>query len=213
MTLRVCDVHLAESSREVGCEEPGPHVHVRGREDIDGGAVKSLDPRVVPADELVVFCLDRYLLERAAVSEAVGCDRLLVNLEGAYRGRGMTPDRLGALLRSLSRRAGLKEVITPHRLRHTFASELEASGAGLVVIQQLLGHRQITSTQVERGLRVPAGVVEGQELAWHARPRHQLRSARRGRPRAASLDQFGALVAACGTWRDRSILALLGKAG
>ena len=64
--------------------------------------------------------------------------------------------------------------------------------------------------RVERGLRVPAGVVEDQELAWHARPRHQLRSARRGRPRAASLEQFGALVAACGTWRDRSILGLLG---
>ena len=110
--------------------------------------MKSLDPRVVPADELVVLCLDRYLLERGAVPEAARCDRLLVNLEGAYRGRGMTPDRLGALLRSLSRRAGLEEVITPHQLRHTFASELEASGAGLVVIQQLLGHRQITSTQV-----------------------------------------------------------------
>jgi integrase/recombinase XerD len=38
--------------------------------------------------------------------------------------------------------------VTPHRLRHGFASELEASGAGLVLIQQLLGHRQITSSQV-----------------------------------------------------------------
>jgi site-specific recombinase XerD len=55
---------------------------------------------------------------------------------------------LGALLLSLSRRAGLDEVITPHRLRHTFASELEASGAGLVLIRELLGHRQITSTRV-----------------------------------------------------------------
>ena len=38
--------------------------------------------------------------------------------------------------------------MTPHQLRHSFASELEAAGAGLVVIQELLGHRQITSTQV-----------------------------------------------------------------
>ena len=126
VTLRLSDVHLAESSREVGCAEPGPHVHVRRREDLDGGATKSLDPRIVPADELVVFCLDHYLLERASVAEAAGSDHLLVNLDSAYRGRGMTPDRLGALLRSLSRRAGLDEVITPHRLRHSFASELEA---------------------------------------------------------------------------------------
>jgi integrase/recombinase XerD len=149
VTLRMSDVHLAESSLEVGCSEPGPHLHVRRREDPDGGAAKSLDPRIVPADELVVFCLDRYLLvERAAVSEAAGCDRLLVNLASAYRGRGMTPDRVGALFRSLSRRAGLEQMVTPHQLRHSFASELEASGAGLVLIQELLGHRQITSTQV-----------------------------------------------------------------
>jgi site-specific recombinase XerD len=148
VTLRMEDVHLAESSHEVGCAERGPHVHVRRREDLDGGAVKSLDPRIVPADDLVVFCLDQYLLERAAVIEAAGCDGLLVNLASDYRGRGMRPDRLGALLGSLSRRAGLDEVVTPHRLRHSFASELEASGAGLILIQELLGHRQITSTQV-----------------------------------------------------------------
>jgi len=148
VTLRMSDVHLAESSLEVGCAEPGPHLHVRRREDLDGGAAKSLDPRIVPADDLVLFCLDHYLLERASVSEAANSDRLLINLNSAFRGRGMTPGRLGALLGSLSRRAGLEDVITPHRLRHGFASELEASGVGLVLIQELLGHRQITSTQV-----------------------------------------------------------------
>ena len=148
VTLRMSDVHLAESSLEVGCSEPGPHLHVRRREDVDGGATKSLDPRIVPADDLVVFCLDQYLLERACVPEAAACDRLLVNLASAYRGQGMTPDRLGALLDSLSRRAGVEQRVTPHRLRHSFASELEAAGAGLVLIQHLLGHRQITSSQV-----------------------------------------------------------------
>jgi site-specific recombinase XerD len=165
VTLRMADVHLAESSLGVGCSEPGPHLHVRRREDLDGGATKSIDPRIVPADELVVFCLDRYLLlERPAVSQA-GCDHLLVNLDSAYLGRGMTPGRLGALLCSLSRRAGLDEVITPHRLRHTFASELEASGAGLVLIQELLGHRQITSTQVyvQPG---PGALRAAVERAW-----------------------------------------------
>ena len=181
VTLRLSDVHLAESSREVGCAEPGPHVHVRRREDLDGGAAKSLDSRIVPADELVVFCLDHYLLERASVAEAAGSDHLLVNLDSAHRGRGMTPDRVGGLLRSLSRRAGLDEVITPHRLRHSFASELEASGAGLVLIQELLGHRQITSTQVyvQPGAAALRAAVEraysrtdaiaraGREGAWH----------------------------------------------
>jgi len=170
VTLRTSDVHLAESSLEVGCSEPGPHLHVRRREDVDGGASKSLDPRIVPADDLVVFCLDQYLLERAAVSEAAGCDRLLVNLESVHRGRGMTPDRVGALLRSLSRRAGLEETVTPHRLRHSFASELEASGAGLVLIQELLGHRQITSTQVyvQPGAAALRAAVERAHARMHA---------------------------------------------
>ena len=170
VTLRLSDVHLAESSREVGCAEPGPHVHVRRREDLDGGATKSLDPRIVPADELVVFCVDHYLLERASVPEAARSDRLLVNLDSAYRGRGMTPDRLGALLRSLSRRAGLDEVITAHRLRHSFASELEAAGVGLVLIQELLGHRQITSTQVyvQPGAAALRAAVERAYSRMHA---------------------------------------------
>ena len=47
-----------------------------------------------------------------------GSDHLLVNLESVYRGRRMTPDRLGALLRSLSRRAGLDEVDLPRFGRH-----------------------------------------------------------------------------------------------
>ncbi len=170
VTLRMSDVHLADSSQEVGCAEPGPHLHVRRREDLDGGAAKSLDPRVVPADDLVVFCLDHYLLERARVSEAAGCDRLLVNLASAYRGGGMSPGRLGALLGSLSRRAGLDEVITPHRLRHSFASQLEASGAGLILIQELLGHRQITSTQVyvQPGAAALRAAVERAYSRMHA---------------------------------------------
>ena len=75
VTLRLADVHLAECSLEVGCGEPGPHLHVRRREDLDGGATKGLDPRIVPCDELVVLCLDRYLLERGGVPGAAGCER------------------------------------------------------------------------------------------------------------------------------------------
>jgi len=77
---------------------------------------------------------------------------------------------VGALLRSLSRRAGLEETVTPHRLRHSFASELEASGAGLVLIQELLGHRQITSTQVyvQPGAAALRAAVERAHARMHA---------------------------------------------
>ena len=66
VTLRMSDVHLAESSLEVGCSEPGAHLHVRRREDVDGGATKSLDPRIVLADDLVVSALTSICLSALA---------------------------------------------------------------------------------------------------------------------------------------------------
>jgi site-specific recombinase XerD len=45
-------------------------------------------------------------------------------------------------------RAGLASGITPHTLRHTFATHLLAAGAGLKDVQQMLGHRLLSSTQI-----------------------------------------------------------------
>ena len=185
VTLRLSDLHLAESSREVGCVEPGPHLHVRRREEREDqrGASKSLDPRIVPVDELLLFCLDRYLLERGAMREAASCDRLLVNLDSSFRGRGMSPGRVGKLLGSLSRRAGLEEVVRPHQLRHSFGSELQNSGALLREIQALLGHRQITSTlrYTQPGAATLRSAVERAGARRDAIARHGGRGAGRER--------------------------------
>ena len=67
--------------------------------------------------------------------------------------------------------------------------------------------------RVKRGFRLPVGVVESQQMMLHERPRHRLRVAKRGRPPTVSFEQFAGLMGACRTWRDRSILALLGRAG
>ena len=79
------------------------------------------------------------------------------------------------------------------------------------VAHALLGGEVLQARfRVQRGFRLPAGVVEGQELTWHARRRHQSRAAKRGRPATVAVEQFAGLMAACRTWRDRTILALLG---
>jgi integrase/recombinase XerD len=51
-------------------------------------------------------------------------------------------------VRVTARRARIGKVVSPHRLRHTFATHLVRAGVGLVTIRDLLGHQQITSTQI-----------------------------------------------------------------
>ena len=51
-------------------------------------------------------------------------------------------------VRTNARRARIEKRVSPHRLRHTFATHLIRAGVGLVTVRDLLGHRLITSTQI-----------------------------------------------------------------
>ena len=51
-------------------------------------------------------------------------------------------------VRTNARRARIEKRVSPHRLRHTFATHLIQAGVGLVTVRDLLGHRLITSTQI-----------------------------------------------------------------
>ena len=66
----------------------------------------------------------------------------------SVRGRKLTNQRIWQLLGELAARAGLEKNVHPHMLRHSFATHLLQGGADLRIIQELLGHADIATTQV-----------------------------------------------------------------
>lgn len=64
------------------------------------------------------------------------------------RGKGLTRAMVFTIIRQLAEKTGLKKTISPHTLRHSFATHLLENGADLRAIQQMLGHESITTTEV-----------------------------------------------------------------
>ncbi len=97
--------------------------------------------RTVPFSEEVATRLREYVQVRGAQLPAAPFFR---SRSGKSLARGTIYERV----RTLGRRARLAKPLSPHRLRHTFASHLVREGIGIVTIRDLLGHRHITSTQI-----------------------------------------------------------------
>lgn len=64
-----------------------------------------------------------------------------------HRGKQLSPDGIGFVVRTLASRAGLARRVTPHMLRHTAATLFLQNGADIRVVQEFLGHASIRSTQ------------------------------------------------------------------
>ena len=147
--LRRSDVHLLTDSTALGCRVPRAHLHVVRRPDNPNGATaKSRRQRTVPLDYLTVQAFDAYQFERMAVPAAASSDFVVVNLFRPPVGAPMRPDAVGELVTAAARRAGITAGLHPHQLRHAFASNVLDAGAGLDVLQDLLGHASISTTQV-----------------------------------------------------------------
>ena len=101
--------------------------------------------RVIPMYKVAVKALRDYLEEvRPAMVEAVDEPALFVNLGGSR----MSRQGFWKIVKTYQKKAGIEKEITPHTLRHSFAAHLLVNGANLKDILEMLGHADLSTTQI-----------------------------------------------------------------
>ncbi|MBE0468814.1 MAG: site-specific tyrosine recombinase XerD [Methyloprofundus sp.] len=101
--------------------------------------------RLVPIGEQALDCLEEYMQHsRKALLSERQCRTIFVT----NRGAGMTRQAFWHIIKRYAKKAGITKELSPHTLRHAFATHLLNHGADLRVVQLLLGHSDLSTTQI-----------------------------------------------------------------
>ena len=119
------------------------------RMDLDNGVLlvegKGSKQRVVPLSPVAVELIGEYLGQRASMKiKPEGNDIIFLNRRGAPLTRVM----VFYIVKELAEMAGIEKKVSPHTLRHSFATHLLEGGANLRAIQEMLGHESIGTTEL-----------------------------------------------------------------
>jgi integrase/recombinase XerD len=106
---------------------------------------KGSKERIVPLGEEARSWIERYFAQaRPVLLKRRGCDAVFVT----QRGEAMSRQMFWRLIKRYAMQAGIAAPLSPHGLRHAFATHLLNHGADLRVVQLLLGHADISTTQI-----------------------------------------------------------------
>jgi integrase/recombinase XerD len=117
--------------------------------DLEEGSVRAFGKgskeRVVPLGRYATKALQSYLVRaRPTLAGARSGGALFLN----QRGGRLTRQGTTNIIKAQAKRAGIRKRVTPHMLRHSFATHLLEGGADVRVVQELLGHASVATTQI-----------------------------------------------------------------
>ncbi len=124
--------------------------------------------RMVPMSQNSIDEINAYLADRLMLDIKPGEENILFLNR---RGHRLTRQMIFTLVRQLADAAGINRVISPHTLRHSFATHLLEGGANLRAIQMMLGHENLSTTQLY--LHIDRTRLRDDILRYHPRNRGQ----------------------------------------
>ena len=138
----VVDLDVDDLTRALESVRAGPPDELAGLRVLGKGGKE----RIVPLGSYARRAVEAYLVRgRPALSaRGTGTPALLLNARGARLSR----QSAYAVLRRVAEQAGVPGEVSPHTLRHSFATHLLDGGADVRVVQELLGHASVTTTQI-----------------------------------------------------------------
>lgn len=122
--------------------------------------------RMVPMSEISIELINDYLAIRSENGVRPGEENILFLNR---RGKRLTRQMIFIIIRRLAQAAGITKEISPHTLRHSFATHLLEGGANLRAIQQMLGHESIATTEIY--LHLDTTRLRDEILRFHPRNR------------------------------------------